>query len=369
MDKIVYAKRLFQIIAFGLFCFQIQNSFSKYYDEPVVQQMSYVKLDEIRMPIVYVCQENQFDYAKAKSYGYDFFSHMLLGKLNDVDKVSWVGKDGKKNFSILQHELLNFDYTNSYAMFGDAVYEETIEDSETVFVSMVGFCKIYHKTKKSIRFLSTEKSRITLVDPSYFNSLKLIGRQNVEFKQGPTSNGSYDGHWYEVEIILQDSRLKDGSHCLNFQSRERGYGQCVESIIEHSMLKWLKCLLPWFPDSTKNSCEKMENAHMTDYVHKEVKKFLNGWEMETLTPCKQPCLTMSFHVNKIDSRYNLLDESLVHIVFKEQVKVFTDVYAYGIFSLFVDLGSSLGLWLALSALSVFTFFVDFAAITKKMLSN
>ena len=75
------------------------------------------------------------------------------------------------------------------------------------------------------------------------------------------------------------------------------------------------------------------------------------------------------HVNKIDSRYNLLDESLVHIVFKEQVKVFTDVYAYGIFSLFVDLGSSLGLWLGLSALSVFASFVDFAAITKKMLSN
>ena len=108
---------------------------------------------------------------------------------------------------------------------------------------------------------------------------------------------------------------------------------------------------------------------MTDNIFKELKKFFNGWEMETLTPCKQPCLTMSFDVNKIDSISNRVDESLGAIEFKDEVKVFTDVYAYDMFSLVVDLGSSLGLWLGLSALSVFASFVDFAAITKKMLSN
>ena len=39
--------------------------------------------------------------------------------------------------------------------------------------------------------------------------------------------------------------------------------------------------------------------------------------------------------------------------FMETVGVSTDVYAYDVFSLVVDLGSALGLWLGLSALTIF----------------
>ena len=37
----------------------------------------------------------------------------------------------------------------------------------------------------------------------------------------------------------------------------------------------------------------------------------------------------------------------------EKVTVYEDVYAYDMFSLIVDLGSALGLWLGLSACSIF----------------
>ena len=39
--------------------------------------------------------------------------------------------------------------------------------------------------------------------------------------------------------------------------------------------------------------------------------------------------------------------------FMETVAVYTDVYAYDVFSLVVELGSALGLWLGFSALSMF----------------
>ena len=42
-----------------------------------------------------------------------------------------------------------------------------------------------------------------------------------------------------------------------------------------------------------------------------------------------------------------------------EVTVITDAYAYDVFSLVVDLGSALGLWLGLSALSIFDYILSF----------
>ena len=43
--------------------------------------------------------------------------------------------------------------------------------------------------------------------------------------------------------------------------------------------------------------------------------------------------------------------------------VITDTYAYDMFSLVVDLGSALGLWLGLSAVDIFGSTLDFFGIT------
>ena len=50
-----------------------------------------------------------------------------------------------------------------------------------------------------------------------------------------------------------------------------------------------------------------------------------------------------------------------------KVEVFTDVYSYDIFSLIVDLGSSLGLWMGLSALGVYDFVVVYFDKIKKLI--
>ena len=44
----------------------------------------------------------------------------------------------------------------------------------------------------------------------------------------------------------------------------------------------------------------------------------------------------------------------------EEIVVTTDVYAYDVFALVVDLGSALGLWLGLSALSIFDYVLFFS---------
>ena len=49
-------RRLVQIIAFGIFIFQMFNSINKYIERPVVQQSSTETFEELQVPEVYVCQ-------------------------------------------------------------------------------------------------------------------------------------------------------------------------------------------------------------------------------------------------------------------------------------------------------------------------
>ena len=56
MDNTNLLKILFQIFAFGIFIFQMQNSLSKYLPKPTIQQTSTVHFDEIHKPTIYVCQ-------------------------------------------------------------------------------------------------------------------------------------------------------------------------------------------------------------------------------------------------------------------------------------------------------------------------
>ena len=56
---------LIQLVAFGTFVFQMQNSVRKYLDKPVVQQTSTTSLDNIKKPLLYVCQDGQFNYTES----------------------------------------------------------------------------------------------------------------------------------------------------------------------------------------------------------------------------------------------------------------------------------------------------------------
>ena len=56
MDKIQLLNRLFQIFAFGIFVFQMQNSLRKYADNPTIQQTSTVNFDDLYKPMMFICQ-------------------------------------------------------------------------------------------------------------------------------------------------------------------------------------------------------------------------------------------------------------------------------------------------------------------------
>ena len=66
MERLETTRILFQLLAFGIFLFQLQNSITKYVNKPIVQQTSIKSLSEIDKPLIYVCQNGQFNNTKSK---------------------------------------------------------------------------------------------------------------------------------------------------------------------------------------------------------------------------------------------------------------------------------------------------------------
>ena len=61
---------------------------------------------------------------------------------------------------------------------------------------------------------------------------------------------------------------------------------------------------------------------------------------------------------------NAINNAHLDIRVDEEVAVLKEVYSYDLFNLVVDLGSALGLWLGLSALSFFDYTVLYLSLAK-----
>ncbi len=366
MEKDRFIKLIFLIFAIGIFIFQMQNAIEKYTKRPIIQQTSKMEFDEVKKPVIYICQESQFNYTKAKSYGYDTLTRFNTGTLKDSDVITWKGRFGDQSFDKLQRDIYVHDFKDLLVKTGHSVYEEIKVQTDTVFIVHEGFCKKLDATNRSVMLHSTKRYNLYLIDPYLANNLTFPAGENVKVTFGSLGNGYFDTKSYKIEISLYDNRIDDGITCTDYEKARTSFGQCIETRLGESMLNWLGCYLPWFQKSTKFSCEMANKTKMTKTVFNEMTKLINGWKMKSSSACKQPCMTMDFTLKKVRVNTNRIGNGALRCSFKKEVTVFTDVSAYDMFSLVVDLGSSLGLWLGLSALSIFGSLVDYTTIVRNV---
>ena len=74
-------RKVFQTFTVILFIVQFQQSVRKYFEYPVVVQTCNVPVQDLQAPVVYICQDDQFNYTKSKSNGYKLFTHFMAGIL------------------------------------------------------------------------------------------------------------------------------------------------------------------------------------------------------------------------------------------------------------------------------------------------
>ena len=142
-----FIKKLAVLFAIGIFLSQMENSMEQFLRPPIVQQVLIVKLDEIQKPLIYVCQDGQFNYSTARSNGYRSLTQFLIGMIQYQDNLSWNGKNENKTFEEQKEEIYEYNYTSLVAQTGKSVNEKADAESEVILIVPFG---IRTKLKQTI---------------------------------------------------------------------------------------------------------------------------------------------------------------------------------------------------------------------------
>ena len=90
---------------------------------------------------------------------------------------------------------------------------------------------------------------------------------------------------------------------------------------------------------------------------------------EAETKCKKPCKKMTNKITVISDTFLTGSRTYFKFRFKETVRVEKKVVVYTWFDFIVDVGSSLGLWLGLSALGITDLGIEAFLVVEKWLKG
>ena len=124
-------RKIFQIIAFGVFIFQMHQAIMKYVSKPIVTEKSSEATTNIQKPLIYVCQDNQFNYSRARELGYLGQTYFLVGEVNGSDTTSWLGNSTNQTYEDIQKDLFNGNITDHVVVNADI---------KPIFIQPYGFC-------------------------------------------------------------------------------------------------------------------------------------------------------------------------------------------------------------------------------------
>ena len=337
------------MLAFGIFLFQMQNSFKKYYQGPVVQERVIVSKHLTKQPIFFVCQADQFNYTTALTNGYSGLINWAKGKLVDSKLITWKGKYGNITYDL----LFDSDYSS---------FKSFLSETENRFLPNHGLCKMLTDSNSGVYVNAPMRSIVLIIDPYMENSLRVIEMERGRLYFGPTYDNLFDSSAYNVEYRFHDSKIHDGQSCTDYERLDSSYSDCIEDIMKSLFIESYGCLPPWFPSNKGMMC-KIEKEILEDskVILEDFIDFMLGRDVKLFKSCLPPCLKMSIGIKM--TTYNIHQRSHAKICFrtKEEVIVYKDTYSYDVFNLGVDIGSALGLWLGLSVLCIFDNFMEFCS--------
>ena len=364
MESHKIARGLFQLFAFGLFVYQLQNSIGKYTSRPIVHQTSTTTFDEIKKPYIYICLDNQFNYAQARDLGYSKLTDFTMGRLKPSE-YSWNGKDGNLSFRNVVDLLFDSNYINTMSLHSNTgeINDWVKPELQEINISPFGSCLNILPSRAETMIASTNRSTLILLDPYNANSFSVYGSNFAMVSFGPLHTGFFEGLRYAVDLTLDNHDIYEGINCINYARIGSTYTECIEKKMKNALLDWYGCLPPWYPKHSDLTCKDYNvlniDAKTDANITNQFYKFMRGKKMDVMNLCSPSCWSMSFKLTELAKVANRIESGNVHIRINDEIIVNTDVYAYDMFNLVVDLGSSLGLWLGLSVLNIFDTLVEF----------
>ena len=353
-------------ISLVMFCFQCKTAIENLINPPIVDSTTYSDITGIDLPVVTVCPVNQYTLSKLFEFDYGISKNMLSGRLirpGDVEVTSWGGYHNL-TFDELMNQITDNNAIKSIKLLSG---KKTIS-SQIVFIPRYGFCKqtsdyssyyglLISAARKysEFRVFITDKNFKTYfsVDYSSHQGSSIIARKGED-------------HWYEVSLYTVSSCQVSPDKLT-----QDDFNKCVNDKILDTIGKPLGCIPPWM--SPHNHCNgtyqnDFTDKHDPDFKWKFVDTPLALRNMNLELTCRKHCsvTTATVQLVEVTKKPSFTFTSEVHIAFKQEVKVKEKVLNYSVSEFFVDVGSSLGLWLGLSVLSLYDLGVQMFGVASSM---
>ncbi len=324
-------RTFFQFFAFAFFIFQMQQAFNKYASKPKVRETSMERLNEIQKPLMYICQEDQFNYTKAKQMGYESNSGYLSGLLNGTEATSWMGNTNINPDKVLK-SLYEYDYSDLEILVGGEPKNIT-----EVFVLPYGFCMVIQNLTElmNLEIHANHTMKFLILDPyqsTNFRAEQILGK-SIQLK-GHEKTGLFEFSWHKVSYTLFDETIKDGESCKDYDKVGSSYGECVEKAVEDKLQDFYGCIPFWFPGNT-TKCSKGLKEKNDSAVIFLIR--LNS-NLDLQTNCKPPCMSLRISLDLLSKNSNFPNHSVLNILHDQEVIKHKLMLSYDAFSLIVELG-------------------------------
>ena len=361
MDKFRIAVLTVSVIMFFI---QFKIALEKLISPPKLDSTSNRELAEKDLPIITICPKNQTNKKGLKDLGYADENYLLSGDTGN--SISWGSYHNLTFVQVLDKAFFKTIVRNLHFIVDD---KEQL-DTSIIYLPAFGFCKeLSNYSTRSVMQIFRGNSpipiltdlRLFITDRNYRSYFSLdFTSQNGN----PIIIPKDEIHFYDVDVkVISTCNVDD----KNADADKDKFKQCVDEEIQKLIGQPLGCIPPWM--STYNQCNDTYPLYFANKINGFWKKFifppLTLQNMDIEKKCWKFCsLTRSTIILR---EKKVSQEGSIFITFNQQLLVNEKVFNYSLFKFIIDVGSSIGLWLGLSALGIYDIIVQ--AVNNKIVKS
>ena len=263
MDWIRVLRFLLHLGALALFSVQMVQALMKYNSNSTFTSTELVNITDVKMPLVTMCQSNQFNHSAARQMGYQRMIDFVIGNITEKngEYLQWRGNINTTYNSTIEM-LYNVDY--------ESLNYRNILGTEDKFILPNGKCKVIHSIVSQDGFYVEgfeKQTYIFITDPDMATNYTIV----KETSHGDPIQWDTNKTRKIYKVTLKETFWLHGAQdCQNYGKDEDfgTYGECLEHVDKLVSLEELGCCVPWM--SSANQCQANKSLLFNLKLSKQV---------------------------------------------------------------------------------------------------
>jgi hypothetical protein len=345
-----------------MFCIQLKIAVESVISPPEIDSTSIknIRDADVELPIITVCPISQTNKTALKLLGYDPWDKF---DFHGASNNSW-GSIYNLTFEELKSKVYQTDIAENVLLRNIGSNSSNVD---LFYLPHYGFCReISHYNAENDIYTWTDTNQSQEGIQLFITDRNFKSHFSLDFssqKGSPMIIPDNKRYAYVVDVEI------DSTCSVNKRSakEKNNFKQCIDDQIHTDFGNPMGCLPPWM--SWRNQCsDKYPNSYkktIVDLLNKYISSTVSLINVEIEMTCRKYCSRGRYSVKLISTDAGDVGPT-AHIVFNQEVKVHEKVFNYSFFHFIIDVGSSLGLWLGLSALGIYDIIVQAKENVREM---